>query len=272
VNIEKIFIFNKIEQIYHNNIFGFFLLLFLVLIGLVFIGPIISLICFLIKSIFKIFYHIFLFNWNFIFNNFKKKKKSQEKPQISINNQIPYQYDEKNLTLIEMKILEIAQRERENKNSQHNLLKLELNQHKIENKIELNEQKNYFEKKILEQQIKFLEKEIEKIKQKKDDDNINHQKQKNNSKKQNINKKNEIEKNLSFIDEAIKKQIPENLKKIFEEIENLKNTQFFILENMIQNHNSYYDKNQNILYINPKDLFFIKKLLIDKSKEQKKLN
>ncbi|KAB8122031.1 DUF5320 domain-containing protein ['Cynodon dactylon' phytoplasma] len=184
-------------------------------------------------------------------------------PQISINNKTSDYNQNKDLTLIEMKILEINQKE--NRQSYHNLMKLELNQHKLENKIELNEQKNYFEKKMLEQQIKFLEKEIDKIKNKEQKIKIeNKNKENNQNKEKNINKE---ELDSLTKDKDLIKQIPDYLKTIFYKIKNLENIQFYILNNVAKNanENSYYDENNHIFYINPKDLLFIKKILTKKN-------
>ncbi|WCA22611.1 hypothetical protein [Candidatus Phytoplasma oryzae] len=272
MNIEQFF--DKMDKIYHNNTIEFFFIVLLIFIAIVLIGPIISFLNFIIKIIFKFLYFIFIFNWNFIFGKNKKdnKKNKEITPQISINNQSSDLYNNKDLTLIEMKILEINQKE--HRNSHHNLIKLELNQHKLENKIELNEQKNYFEKKMLEQQIKFLEKEIEKIKKeetKKINENENNKNKEKEINKQNNKKENEKDKDLAIIDEDLVKQIPDYLKEIFYKIKNLENIQFYILNNIIKNPNSYYDEDKNTFYINPKDLVFVKKILNTKKEKNKKL-
>ncbi|MFW8664832.1 hypothetical protein ACOES3_03180, partial [Candidatus Phytoplasma citri] len=81
------------------------------------------------------------------------------------------------------------------------------------------------------------------------------------------------------IDEALKKQIPESLKKIFDQMENFAEIQLFMLNNMpIENRNnfynvshSYYDSKNKALYIDPKDLIFVKSLLIEKQKQFKQI-
>ncbi|WP_153369147.1 DUF5320 domain-containing protein [Candidatus Phytoplasma sacchari] len=270
MNIEQFF--DKINNLYHNNTIEFLFFILLTFIILALIGPIISFIFFFIKIVFKALYRILIFNWNFIFGkNQKEQKKYTENPKISINNQYPdYNNNNKDLTLIEMKILELNQRE--NRQSHHNLFQIELNQHKLENKLELNKQKNYFEKKMLEQQIKSLEKEIEKIKnkektefQKQNDAKIKEYDNKNNKQKNNQNI------DLSIIDEDFVKQIPDYLKKIFYKIKNLENIQFYILNNIMNNKESYYNEDEHAFYVNPKDLVFIKKILIQKNEKIKKL-
>ncbi|KXT29171.1 hypothetical protein AXA84_0323 [Candidatus Phytoplasma oryzae] len=269
MNVQQIL--NQIINSYNNNTLEFCFFCLLIFVVLILIGPIIFFVLFFIKTVFRILYYIFLFNWNFIFGKKPKNKKNNDEiPQISINNQHP-NYNEKNLTLIEMKILEINQKE--NRQSHHNLIKLELNQNKLENKIELNEQKNYFEKKLLEQQIKFLEKEIEKIKNKE----INKkQEQEEILKINNLKQKQEYDINLSNIEETEENfskynKIPEDLKKIFDKITNLENIQFYILSNIIKNNKSYYDEKKHIFYIIPKDLIFIKSILSKKNEENEKL-
>nr|KAB8122306.1 hypothetical protein F2B49_01475 [Candidatus Phytoplasma sacchari] len=67
------------------------------------------------------------------------------------------------------------------------------------------------------------------------------------------------------------KQIPDYLKKIFYKIKNLENIQFYILNNIMNNKESYYNEDEHAFYVNPKDLVFIKKILIQKNEKIKKL-
>ncbi|MBP3059542.1 hypothetical protein FEF22_001980 [Texas Phoenix palm phytoplasma] len=243
-----------------------------------FSGPIIIIFLTLIKKTIELIYRIFIFNLSYIFphiNNEKEKVDNElniDKNNMQKDNNFSNDKNNQNLTLIEMKILELENKEYKNQFHQHNLFKLELNQHKIENKLELNEQKYYFETKRLENQITSLEKELDKVKQTKKYENYFCENE--NNKFMNKNKDNEFfqEKiDFDFIDEALKKQIPGSLKKIFDRIENLENIQLFILNN-IMNVDSYYDSNKHALYIRPKDFIFVKNFLIDKQREQKKLN
>ncbi|MDO8059028.1 hypothetical protein OC683_00100 ['Crotalaria aegyptiaca' phytoplasma] len=239
-----------------------------------------------LKKILTFLYRILLLNFNFIFNIQEYKNKDNQNselnskteiPQFSIQHPLPNElYQDKNLTLIELKMLEINRKENENKNKEQ-AFRLELNQYKMETKIELQQQKNYFEQEMLKQQIKNLETELLKIntKSKTYHENSSIQKDlKNNNSENNKNLSPDILKNidLKFIDEALKKQIPESLKKIFDQMENFSEIQLFMLNNMpIENRNnfanvshSYYDSKNKALYIDPKDLIFVKSLLIEK--------
>ncbi|MDO8060194.1 hypothetical protein [Candidatus Phytoplasma citri] len=246
-----------------------------------------------LKKILTFLYRILLLNFNFIFNIQEYKNKDNQNyelnskteiPQFSIQNPLPNElYQDKNLTLIELKMLEINRKENENKNKEQ-AFRLELNQYKMETKIELQQQKNYFEQEMLKQQIKNLETELLKIntKSKIYHENSSIQKDlKNNNSENNKNLSPNILKNidLKFIDEALKKQIPESLKKIFDQMENFAEIQLFMLNNMpIENRNnfynvshSYYDSKNKALYIDPKDLIFVKSLLIEKQKQFKQI-
>ncbi|MFW8664642.1 hypothetical protein ACOES3_02160, partial [Candidatus Phytoplasma citri] len=122
-----------------------------------------------LKKILTFLYRILLLNFNFIFNIQEYKNKDNQNyelnskteiPQFSIQNPLPNElYQDKNLTLIELKMLEINRKENENKNKEQ-AFRLELNQYKMETKIELQQQKNYFEQEMLKQQIKNLETEL----------------------------------------------------------------------------------------------------------------
>ncbi|MDV3205465.1 MAG: hypothetical protein Q8899_01710 [Weeping tea tree witches'-broom phytoplasma] len=234
----------------------------------------------LLKNLIKFLCNILLLNFNFIF---KKKKDidnihNKEIPQISIQNQMPYgENTDNNLTLIELKMLEIHQRE--TRNSKDNLLRLELNQHKIETRLELNQQKSYFEKEILKQQISYLEKELNKIQSYNNNmfngiNNNGNYKANNNDDKKSVNNIKEAT-NLSLKDENLQKQIPESLQKIFDKIENFTEIQLFMLNNMPVNNNSpsqsYYDHQKKVLYVEPKDLLFVRTLLIEKQQKYKGL-
>ncbi|MDV3168030.1 MAG: hypothetical protein Q8781_00630 [Candidatus Phytoplasma stylosanthis] len=216
------------------------------------------------------------FNLNFIFSSNKKNKNNKDKcsfddSKISITNNPTL--NRSDLSLIELKMLESHHKENKNQINQQNILRLEMdqkiNQMKLENKIFSIEQKNYLEKHKLEQQIIFLEKEIEKIKNK----NKSNQKTESFSEKQEDKNINEEKINLDYIDKVIKKQMPKSLKKIFEKISDLENVQLHILNKlMYKNKNSYYDHSKNILYVKEKDLVFIKTLLFQKKEENKRLN
>ncbi|MDO8054158.1 hypothetical protein OC707_01690 ['Opuntia sp.' phytoplasma] len=246
-----------------------------------------------LKKILTFLYRILLLNFNFIFNIQEYKNKDNQNselnskteiPQFSIQHPLPNElYQDKNLTLIELKMLEINRKENENKNKEQ-AFRLELNQYKMETKIELQQQKNYFEQEMLKQQIKNLETELLKIntKSKIYHENSSIQKDlKDNNSENNKNLSPNILQNidLKFIDEALKKQIPESLKKIFDQMENFAEIQLFMLNNMpIENRNnfsnvshSYYDSKNKALYIDPKDLIFVKSLLIEKQKQFKQI-
>ncbi|MDV3166268.1 MAG: hypothetical protein Q8807_01120 ['Waltheria sp.' little leaf phytoplasma] len=246
-----------------------------------------------LKKILTFLYRILLLNFNFIFNIQEYKNKDNQKseskskteiPQFSIQHPLPNElYQDKNLTLIELKMLEINRKENENK-SKEQAFRLELNQYKMETKIELQQQKNYFEQEMLKQQIKNLETELLKINTKSKIYHENSSIQKdlqNNNAENNKDLSPNILKNidLKFIDEALKKQIPESLKKIFDQMENFAEIQLFMLNNMpIENRNnfsnvshSYYDSKNKALYIDPKDLIFVKSLLIEKQKQFKQI-
>ncbi|MDO8057444.1 hypothetical protein [Candidatus Phytoplasma gossypii] len=246
-----------------------------------------------LKKILTFLYRILLLNFNFIFNIQEYKNKDNQNSELNSKTEIPQfsiqhpssneLYKDKNLTLIELKMLEINRKENENKNKEQ-AFRLELNQYKMETKIELQQQKNYFEQEMLKQQIKNLETELLKIntKSKIYHDNSSIQKDlKNNNSENNKNLSPNILKNidLKFIDEALKKQIPESLKKIFDQMENFAEIQLFMLNNMpIENRNnfsnvshSYYDSKNKALYIDPKDLIFVKSLLIEKQKQFKQI-
>ncbi|EMR14674.1 MULTISPECIES: hypothetical protein [Candidatus Phytoplasma] len=246
-----------------------------------------------LRKILTFIYRIFLLNFHFIFNIQEEKTKDNqtselntktEVPNFSIQNQIPNElYQDKNLTLIELKMLEINRKENENKHKEQSF-RLELNQYKMETKIELQQQKNYFEQEMLKQQINNLEKELLKITTKPkfyhQDSSIKQESKNNTSKTNNKLSQNLLENiDLTFIDEALKKQIPESLKKIFDRMENFAEIQLFMLNNMpIENRNnfynvshSYYDSKNKALYIDPKDLIFVKSLLIEKQKQFKQI-
>ncbi|MDO8064152.1 hypothetical protein [Candidatus Phytoplasma bonamiae] len=246
-----------------------------------------------LRKVLTFIYRILLLNFNFIFNIQEYKNKDNQNPELnktievpkfSIKNQLPNElYQDKNLTLIELKMLEINQKENENKNKEQ-AFRLELNQYKMETKIELQQQKNYFEQEMLKQQIKNLETELLKINT---DSKIYHENSsiKKDLKNNNLDNNKDLSQNvlenidLTFIDEALKKQIPESLKKIFDKMENFAEIQLFMLNNMpIENYNnfsnvshSYYDSKNKALYIDPKDLIFVKSLLIEKQKQFKQI-
>ncbi|WP_341266656.1 hypothetical protein [Candidatus Phytoplasma fraxini] len=224
-------------------------------------GPIL----FVIIKICQFLFYVIKFNFNFLINNFnffpKEQKQNNDIPKssnISINNTPPVQHE--NLSLIELKMIELKQREYNNKNQQsqqNNFLKLEIDQKIHQNKIE-----DKFEIYKLEQKMSILEKEIQKL-------SIN-------SSLPNSQNVNEEKSNLNNVEnEILTKQIPESLKEIFEKISDFENVQLYMLNKIMDNnHNkaSYYDSNKNVLYVNPQDLNFFKTFLINKQKENKRLN
>ncbi|WP_308704496.1 hypothetical protein [Candidatus Phytoplasma pruni] len=246
-----------------------------------------------LQKLIKLLMRFVLFLLNFFFGEEKEKNDvNNENPQISIQNQLSDDlYKNKNLSLIELTILDMQRRKEEEKNSREkdkdiDLIRLELYQSKLESKMELNQQQNFFEKELLKQKLELLEKELLKnsIKnsfnfngneknQRKNDHSHNNPSNNNNGNNspegENVNEK-PID--LSFIEETINKQIPESLKKIFDQLKNVSEMQLFMLNNMPMNDNSfsYYDDQKNALYIDPKDLPFVKTLLVDKTNKQLK--
>ncbi|WP_235728174.1 hypothetical protein [Italian clover phyllody phytoplasma] len=257
---------------------------YLILSSIILAGP--------LQKLVKLLMRFILFLLNFFFGEEKEKNDiNNENPQISIQNQLSDDvYKNKNLSLIELTILDMKRKE-ETKNSREkdkdiDLIRLELYQSKLESKIELHQQQNFFEKELLKQKLELLEKELlknsiknsfnfngNKKKQRKNDNynnnNYNDNNGNNSQEGENVNKK-PID--LSFFEETINKQIPESLKKIFDQLKNVSEMQLFMLNNMPMNDNSfsYYDDQKNALYIDPKDLPFVKALLVDKTNKQLK--
>jgi hypothetical protein len=245
-----------------------------------------------LQKLVKLLMRFVLFLLNFFFGEEKEKNNiNNENPQIAIQNQLSDDvYKNKNLSLIELTILDMKRKE-EAKNSREkdkdiDLIRFELYQSKLESKIEFHQQQNFFEKELLKQKLELLEKELLKNsiknsfnfngneKNQRKNDNYNN----NNSNDNNVNNspegKNVNKKpiDLSFIEETINKQIPESLKKIFDQLKNVSEMQLFTLNNMPMNDNSfsYYDDQKNALYIDPKDFPFVKSLLVDKTNKQLK--
>ncbi|MDV3167122.1 MAG: hypothetical protein Q8784_01690 [Vigna little leaf phytoplasma] len=235
---------------------------------LLILGPIII---YILKIFGKLLLNYYRFIWDLLFPESNKNNSLTESssPQISINNKPQPAFlpkNDKDLTLIEIKMIELAQKEENQK--QYNSLHLELIKNKLQNKIELNEQKHYFENKLLEQKISNLEKQLQK--------QVFKQSQNQYSKDNKINKTDDIAKDktaeqisLDIIEESVKNQIPNYLKEIFEKVENIENIQLFMLKNTIDK-KSYYDHDHNTLYIHPNDLVFIKTLL--NKEEEKHIN
>ncbi|XXP77419.1 MAG: hypothetical protein AB3N34_00550 [Lettuce witches'-broom phytoplasma] len=243
-----------------------------------------------LKKLIKSLIRFVLFLLNFFFGE-EKNDINNENPQISIQNQLSDDvYKNKNLSLIELTILDMKRKE-EAKNSREkdkdiDLIRLELYQSKLESKMELNQQQNFFEKELLKQKLELLEKELlknsiknsfnfnvnEKNQRKNDNSNNNNSNDNNGNNSPEGENVNEKPIDLSFIEETINKQIPESLKKIFDQLKNVSEMQLFILNNMPMNDNSfsYYDDQKNALYIDPKDLPFVKTLLADKTNKKLK--
>jgi hypothetical protein len=233
------------------------------IIFLLSIGPILFLI---IKSCQMLFF-IFKCNLNFLIKNLNTKKNTQNKDndssepsKISINNNHPPQNE--NFSLIELKILEMEQKENNNRYQENSLLRLEMNQkiyqNKMEEKLEIHK---------LEQKIFLLEKEMQRIQNKEFIDK-NRRKQFYKNYDDDFSEKDDYTQE----DDFVKNKIPESLNKIFEKISDFENVQLLMLNKMM-NDKSYYDSDKNVLYINPKDINFVKNFLIDKQKrENKKLN
>ncbi|MGE9276822.1 MAG: hypothetical protein ACQKHC_03020 [Candidatus Phytoplasma pruni] len=268
-----------------NNIFNHlknYWVPYLILSSIILAGP--------LQKLVKLLMRFVLFLLNFFFGE-EKNDINKENPQISIQNQLSDDvYKNKNLSLIELTILEMNRKE-EAKNSREkdkdiDLIRLELYQSKLERKIELHQQQNFFEKELLKQKLELLEKELlknsiknsfnfngnEKNQRKNENSNNNNSNDNNGNNSpegENVNKK-PID--LSFIEETINKQIPESLKKIFNQLKNVSEMQLFMLNNMPMNNNSfsYYDDQKNALYIDPKDFPFVKALLVDKTNKQLK--
>jgi hypothetical protein len=261
---------------------------YLILSSIILSGP--------IKKLIKLLMRFILFLLNFFFGEEKEKNDfNNEKPQISIQNQLSDDHfkNNKNLSLIELTILDMKRKSEEKNLREKDLdvIRLELNQNKLENKIDLNQQKDFFEKELLKQKVDFLEKELLKSsiknsfnfnnnddKNKSENINYNNDFNNNNSMKNKDNNSKEKESfyqkpiDLSFIEETINKQIPKSLKKIFDQLKNVSEMQLFMLNNMPMNDNSfsYYDDKKNVLYIDPKDLPFVKTLLVEKNNKQLK--
>ncbi len=246
-----------------------------------------------LQKLIKLLMRFVLFLLNFFFGEEKEKNDvNNENPQISIQNQLSDDlYKNKNLSLIELTILDMQRRKEEEKNSREkdkdiDLIRLELYQSKLESKMELNQQQNFFEKELLKQKLELLEKELlknsiknsfnfngnEKNQRKNDHSHNNPSNNNNGNNSQEGENVNEKPIDLSFIEETINKQIPESLKKIFDQLKNVSEMQLFMLNNMPMNDNSfsYYDDQKNALYIAPKDLPFVKTLLVDKTNKQLK--
>ncbi|KOR75247.1 hypothetical protein CPX_001792 [Candidatus Phytoplasma pruni] len=245
-----------------------------------------------LQKLIKLLMRFVLFLLNFFFGEEKEKNDINNKnPQISIQNQLSDDvYKNKNLSLIELTILDMKRKE-EAKNSREkdkdiDLIRLELYQSKLESKMELNQQQNFFEKELLKQKLELLEKELlknsiknsfnfngnEKNQRKNDNSNNNNSNDNNGNNSPERENVNEKPIDLSFIEETINKQIPKSLKKIFDQLKNVSEMQLFMLNNMPMNDNSfsYYDDQKNALYIDPKDLPFVKALLVDKTNKQLK--
>ncbi|QTX02761.1 hypothetical protein LFWB_1910 [Candidatus Phytoplasma luffae] len=244
-----------------------------------FYGPIIKAIYKLSEFICK----IFVFNFNFLFDKNKVEKSNNSEGNDSQNNP-SLNNDNKNnnvLSLIEMKMMELNYKSKENNNNnetqKQNLFRLEIEQklhkYQIENKLSLieQEQKHSLEKQDLKQEIYFLKHQMQSHIKRNETQSLNFD----NPGKESFDRE---KKEFESINEFFKKQIPESLKQIFEKISDVENIQLCMLDKIIDGKNdqkvndSYYDSYKNVLYVNEKDLFFIKTLLEDKKKEQKRLN
>ncbi|AYJ01523.1 hypothetical protein CWO85_03405 [Candidatus Phytoplasma ziziphi] len=222
------------------------------------IGPILI----LIIKLCQILFFIIKCNCNFLIKNLNPKKNTQTKDNdfsepsnISISNNHPSQNE--NLSLIELKILEMKQKENNNRHQENSLLRLEMNQQIYQNKLE-----DKLEIHKLEQKIFFLEKEMQRIQ---NNEIIDKNRKENFSKNYDNNfseKDNSTEEN-----DFVKNQIPESLNKIFEKISDFENVQLLMLNKMM-NDKSYYDSDKNVLYINPQDINFVKNFLIGKQKKE----
>ncbi|MEZ0180541.1 hypothetical protein ['Camptotheca acuminata' phytoplasma] len=230
-----------------------------------------------IFGLFKVLYFILYFNYNFIFLKNKsndKKTNNENDPDLNkilINNSpIPNNSNNVDLSLIELKMLECNYKQSQDKSSdKQQIFRLEieqkLHQTTVDQKLELIKYENILKEQKFEQQIFYLKQEIKRLK----NDNNNLKEDKSFSNNENAKKI-----DLDSINEAINKQIPESLKKIFDKISDFENIQLFILNKLMdqQKKDTYYDPQKNILYINEEDLVFAKNLLNDKKKEQKRLS